>query len=415
MFDQFFHSPAKIAHLRGNPGVALLDVFAQHLSQFGYSRSQGGRHLRAAAHLLHWLDRQKVLFSEIDATTEGRFELHLRRCRCTGYSGMHRDRLLRGVRAFIAHLHGRAPCTSASDQANASSSILWGPFCQWMRDQRGIAERTLRDYRDYLTDFLAVIDGDLDKLNATYLRSFILEFARTSGHARTKAATSALRMFVRFLVVQGKCSSDLVASIPSHACWRLSALPKYILPDEVERVIDSPDLKTPVGKRDRAILLLLARLGLRAADVLHLRLEDIDWRAATISLCGKNRQQTQLPLTQEVGQAIVDYLQHGRPSTDSDFIFVRSMAPFRAFCDVRGICDVAKLALRRSGVSAPSRGAAHVLRHSAATSMLRNGVSLQDISFVLRHQSVDSTQIYAKVDVPALYEVAQPWPQVQPC
>jgi len=415
VFDKFFHSPAKIAQLRGNPGVALLDIFAQHLSQSGYSRSQGGRHLRAAAHLLHWLDRQKVSFSEIDATTEGRFELHLRRCRCTGYSGMHRDKLLRGVRAFITHLHGRLPCTSASDQANAPSSILWEPFCQWMRDQRGISERTLLCYHEYLGAFLSVIDHDLPKLDAAYLRRFILDFADTSGHSRTKAATSALRMFVRFLVAQGKCSSDLVGSIPSHAYWRLSALPQYILPDEVERVIDSPDLQTSVGKRDRAILLLLARLGLRADDVLHLRLEDIDWRAATISLCGKNRRQTQLPLTQEVGQAIVDYLQHGRPSTDSDFIFVRSLAPFRAFRDVRGICDVAKLALRRSGVNAPSRGAAHVLRHSAATSMLRNGVSLQDISTVLRHQTVVSTQIYAKVDMPALYEVAQPWPQVLPC
>jgi site-specific recombinase XerD len=415
VFDQFFYSSAKIAHLRGNPGAALLDVFAQHLSQSGYSRSQGGRHLRAAAHLLHWLDRQKVSFSEIDSTIVSRFELHLRRCRCTGHSGMPRDRLIRGVRAFITHLQGQALCTTAGDRANTTSSILWEPFCQWMRDQRGISERTLRDYHDYLTDFLTDIDGDLHKLNAAYLRSFILEFGRTCGHARTKAATSALRMFVRFLVAQGQCHSDLVESIPSHAHWRLSTLPQYILPDEVERVIDSPDLQTPVGKRDRAILLLLARLGLRADDVLHLRLEDIDWRAATISLCGKNKQHTQLPLTQEVGQAIVDYLQHGRPSTDSDCIFVRALAPFRVFRDVRGVCDVAKLALRRSGVNAPTRGAAHVLRHSAATSMLRNGVSLQDISTVLRHQSVASTQIYAKVDVPALYDVAQPWPQVLPC
>jgi len=415
VFDKFFHSPAKIAQLRGNPGVALLDVFAQHLSQSGYSRSQGGRHLRAAAHLMHWLDRQKVSFSEIDSAIVIRFELHLKRCRCTGFSGMHRDKLLRGVRAFIAHLHGGSYCAAAASRGGVASSTLWVSFCQWMRDQRGISERTLCDYRDYLSDFLADIDGNLDKLNAAYLRSFILDFASTSGHARTKAATSALRMFVRFLVAQGKCSSDLVASIPSHAYWRLSALPQYILPDEVERVIDSPDLQTPVGRRDRAILLLLARLGLRADDVLHLRLEDIDWRAATVSLSGKNKRQTQLPLTQEVGQAIVDYLQHGRPSTDSEFIFVRSLAPFRAFRDVRGICDVAKLALRRSGVNAPSRGAAHVLRHSAATSMLRNGVSLQDISTVLRHQTVVSTQIYAKVDVPALYEVAQPWPQVLPC
>ena len=415
MLDHFFHSPAKIAHMRGNPGVALLDAFARHLSQSGYSRSQGNRHLRAAAHLLHWLHRQKISFSEIDSATVSRFEQHLGRCRCTGFFGMPRDRLMRGLRAFTNHLQGRKLCTTAGDRATVTSSILWEPFCQWMHDQRGISERTLREYHEYLGAFLSVIDRDLPKLDAAYLRRFILDFAGTCGHARTKAATSALRMFVRYLVAQGKCSSDLVASIPSHAYWRLSTLPQYIQPDEVERVLATPDLQTPVGKRDRAILLLLSRLGLRADDVLKLRLADIDWHSATINLCGKNKRQTQMPLTHEVGQAIVDYLQHGRPSTDSDCIFVRSLAPFREFRDVRGICDLAKLALRRSGVNAPKRGAAHVLRHSAATSMLRNGVSLQDISTILRHQTVSSTQIYAKVDVPALCEVAQPWPQVLPC
>jgi site-specific recombinase XerD len=156
-------------------------------------------------------------------------------------------------------------------------------------------------------------------------------------------------------------------------------------------------------------------LALRASDIVQLRLEDIDWKAAWISVAGKSRRQTQLPLTQEVGQAIVDYLQYGRPQSDSDAVFVRSLAPFRAFANQRAISAIVKRAMRHAGVKSPSRGAAHVLRHSAATSMLRQGASLQDIAAILRHRSLESTQIYAKVDVATLRAIAQPWPEVQPC
>ncbi|MCK0505394.1 tyrosine-type recombinase/integrase, partial [Aromatoleum anaerobium] len=169
------------------------------------------------------------------------------------------------------------------------------------------------------------------------------------------------------------------------------------------------------GRRDRAILLLLAHLGLRAGDIVQLRLEDIDWKGAWLSVTGKNRRETRLPLTQEVGQALVDYLQEGRPRTDSDALFVRARAPFRAFANHCAVSVIVERALHRSGVKCPSRGAAHVLRHSAATSMLRHGASLQDIATVLRHRSIDTTQIYAKVDVTTLGQIAQPWPGAQPC
>lgn len=415
MLEHFFHWPPQIARLRSNPGVELLDGFADHLSQCGYSRSQGSRHLRAAAHLLHWLDRSGIALSEIEPAVIGEFDRHLQRCRCTGFTGMHRDKLLRGVRAFTAYLDGRALCTARHDAGNAVTSALWERFCRWMREQRGLSERTLRDYHHRLRHLLADLDDAPSKLDVAYLRRFTLELGRNGGNAVVKSTTTALRQFVRFLVADGQCPVGLEEAIPDIAYWRLSTLPRYLQPEEVERVLASPDTRTPVGKRDRAILLLLARMGLRAGDVVQLRLADIDWRGATLSVCGKNRQQTLLPLTQEVGDGIVDYLLHGRPATTSDHVFVRAIAPFRPFRDARGISDVAKLALRRAGVDTRVRGAAHVLRHSAASSMLRQGASLQEIAAVLRHQSVVSTQIYAKVDVLALRELAQPWPEVLPC
>lgn len=415
MLDHFFRSQHLIAQLHVNPGVESLNAFAGHLAGCGYSRSQGARHLRAAAHLLHWLDGKHLSLTATDAAAVIRFERHLAHCRCTGFADMYRDKLLRGIRAFMAFHQGRPLCLDDSTQVAAAPSELWDSFCRWMREQRGIAERTLCDYRQYLQPLLAEIGNEPNKLHAARLRRFVLELSHNVGNARVKAATSGLRTFIRFLVSQGHCPASLVDAIPSVAHWRLSSLPQYLQPEEVERVLDSVDTQTPVGQRDRAILLLLARLGLRAGDVVQLRLMDIDWRAATITVSGKNRRQTQLPLTQEVGDAIVSYLQHGRAPTQSDRLFVRAIAPFRPFRDARGISDIAKLALRRAGVNAPQRGAAHVLRHSAATTMLRRGASLQDISTVLRHQSVASTQIYAKVDVVALHELAQPWPEVLPC
>jgi site-specific recombinase XerD len=161
-------------------------------------------------------------------------------------------------------------------------------------------------------------------------------------------------------------------------------------------------------------LLLLARLGLRAGDITHLRLGDIDWKSASIQVCGKGRRQTQLPLTQEIGQAIVDYLQNGRPQCNADTVFVSCDAPFRSIGSA-AVSMIVVRTLRRVGVVRPSRGAAHLLRHSVATSMLRQGATLEDIAGILRHSSIETTQIYAKVDIAALQQIAQPWPEVESC
>ena len=217
------------------------------------------------------------------------------------------------------------------------------------------------------------------------------------------------------LIADGKCAAGLLGSIPVLAHWRLSSLPRYLQSDEVELVIASCDPSTAVGKRDRAILLLLAHLGLRAGDLVQLRLGDIDWNEAGISVSGKGRRQIMMPLTQEIGDAIASYIKDGRPQTTVDALFIRSRAPFRALANHAAISMIAAQAMRRAGVVCPSRGAAHVLRHSVASSMLRHGASLQDIADVLRHRSISTTEIYAKVDVVALRQIAQPWPEGKSC
>jgi site-specific recombinase XerD len=284
-----------------------------------------------------------------------------------------------------------------------------------MREQRGTGDVTLSNYSTPLRDLLKRIGEDPRRLDAQSLRGFVLGQTQNLGAAGIKNCTAALRMFARFLIAQGLCTVGLDAAVPVVAHWRLSSLPRYLQAEEVECVIASCDTSSPVGKRDRAILLLLARLGLRAGDIVELCLGDIDWRHSWICVSGKGRREARLPLTQEVGQAIVDYLQDARSQSDSDAVFVRSFAPYRAFANQRAISTIVKQAMRRAGITSPSRGAAHVLRHSAATSMLRQGASLQDIAAILRHRSIETTQIYAKVDVTTLRRIAQPWPEVQPC
>jgi site-specific recombinase XerD len=284
-----------------------------------------------------------------------------------------------------------------------------------MRRQRGTCDSTLDNYAVHLRELLRCVKDRPEALDARTLRAFVLEGSRTCGWAAAKKRTTALRTFLRFLIAEGHCASGLDGAIPVLAHWRLSTLPRYLAEADIERVIASCDRTAPVGMRDRAILLLLARLGLRAGDIVHLRLSDIDWAGAWIRVCGKGRRQARLPLTAEVGQALATYLQQGRPPTTAETVFVRVRPPLQAFASHAAVSVIVDRALARAEVARPSRGAAHLLRHSVATSMLRHGASLREVAAVLRHRSITTTEIYAKVDVTVLRTIAQPWPEVSSC
>jgi site-specific recombinase XerD len=280
-----------------------------------------------------------------------------------------------------------------------------------MRQQRGTCDVTLYTYSIYIRELLRRLGEQPSRYDARQLRAFILEKSRSCGRPTAKNCAKVLRVFLRFLIAQGQCAVGLDDAIPTLAHWRLASLPRYLAPEDVERLIASCDRASSVDRRDRAILLLLARLGLRAGDIVHLRLRDIDWKNASIQVCGKGRRHTRLPLTQEVGQAIVAYLKKGRPRTNADTLFIHCRAPYCALRTSGAVTMIVDKAFRRSGVVRPSPGAAHLLRHSLATALLWKGSSLEDIAAILRHCSIETTQIYAKVDIPALREIAQPWPE----
>ena len=421
MRPEFFQSAGRIRDLRAGPGGPFITSFAERLRQDGYAELTARRHLRSAEHLAHWASRVGIaLDGPIEAILDG-FDRHIRRRRqcpghaCRPFGHTFRVPILCGARLFLNHLADADLVSRHPDNRVVTYPPLFVSFCRWMQQQRGTCESTLANYGIHICELLKRVGDAPTRWDARSLREFILEGSRTCGWAAAKKRTTALRMFLRFLIAEGRCGSTLAGAIPVLAHRRLSSLPRYLPPGDVERIIASCDRTTALGRRDRAILLLLARLGLRAGDIVQLRLGDIDWKAAWIHVSGKSRRETRLPLTREVGEALSTYVTSGRPPTDADVVFVRSRAPFRAFRSHCAVSVIVDRAFARTGIIRPSRGAAHLLRHSVATSMLRHGASLQEVAAVLRHRSVTTTEIYAKVDVAALGRIAQRWPEVASC
>lgn len=414
MLSELFCRRRRLQALRDRPRSELVDRFGRHLVQAGYAVQVARRHVRGAEHLIDWSDRLRLSIEKLDDAALGRFARHLHCCRCRDYGPVRPATVLPGAHHFFKYLR-QARVINTPETKSAQDPVLLTGFHQWMRQQRGTSEVTLAKYRLDIDTLLLRAHEDPKQIDAGLLREVVFEKRRTAGPSMVGICTHALRMFIRFLIATGRCQSGLDAAIPTIAHWDLAPLPRYLPLDEVERLLASCHRPSHVGRRNHAILLLLARLGLRAGEIVHLRLGDIDWADASIRVCGKGHRPMRLPLSQEVGQALLAYVQHGRPRTSTDALFATLRAPFRALGGASTVSVLVADEMRRAGVARPSRGAAHLLRHSVATNLLRQGASLQDIQALLRHQSVKTTQIYAKVDVEALREIAQPWPEVSRC
>jgi site-specific recombinase XerD len=220
---------------------------------------------------------------------------------------------------------------------------------------------------------------------------------------------TAIRSFLRFLHQDGEIDTNLAAAVPTVANWRFSELPKFLKPEETEHLLQSCALNTVIGKRDYAVLLLLARLGLRAGEIVHMNLDDIHWETGELLVRGKSSREERLPLPHDVGEALAAYLRHGRPRCSSRRVFIRIKAPRQGFSGSAAVCDVVRRALSRADINSSFKGA-HLLRHTLATKMLRGGASFTEIGEILRHQQTSTTEIYAQVDLYALRSIAQPWP-----
>lgn len=409
MLDQFYTSPVTLARLQAGALGPYLDAFATLLWERGYSRSTIRCQLRIVGDLSHWLANRGVKVKDLDE--EKILESIKESPRNRDFLGNYKA----VFKTLLEHLRGLGLVSEPEMKPDESAiGLLLDDFGKYLAQERGLSQATLENYLPSIRRFLSERSGDdgplrLGELSLVEVSQFALLCVRKTSHHHTKLVVTALRVFFRFLRLRGHIATDLAEAVPTVAQWRLSILPKSLQPEEVSRLLESCDQSSAVGQRDYAILLLVARLGLRAGEVVALRLDDFAWKTGEFTVRGKGLRRERLPIPKDVGEALATYLRQGRPSCSSRRVFVRSRAPHRGFASSVAICSIMRRALVRAGLD-PARKGAHLLRHSLATEMLRKGASLAEIGQILRHKNPSTTEIYTKVDLTALHEIAQPWP-----
>ena len=408
MKDRFHLDPATLDRYRCGPLGLHLDSFADWLSEQGYPRQTGIQKLRLFAFLSRWLEQGKISIQQLD-------ELRIEQFLKTEQRRLRRQRQARHTLTQLLH-HLRCLRVVPDLQpppVGGSIDRLMQDYERFLIQERGLSPTTLNNYgavaRRFLANAFATQALQFDRLAAKDIHRFVLREKAVFSPKRVQLITSALRSFLGFLYLRGQLATPLAASVPTVATWRLSELPQFLEPEQVQQILQSCDRNSPCGRRDYAALLLLARLGLRAGEVVHLCLEDLNWACGEVFIRGKGSREERLPLPPEVGRALARYLQKDRPSCSSRRVFIRMKAPHMGFSTSVAICDIVRRALQRAHLE-PARKGAHLLRHSLATQMLRSGASLTQIGQILRHQLPQTTEIYAKVDLTTLRAVAQPWP-----
>lgn len=386
------------------PLAAHIGSFADFISAQGYALYSIHRQVRLAADFSQWLKLKGI---ELDRISSDHSKQYLRdRARqvqpCLGDATtlshligfLRREGVIPAEKVSVPRLTPVEHCTQAYEQ--------------YLREARALAEATIVSYVPFISHFLkdCFEDGPvtLSALSARDVVSFVQRQARRLHRKRAKLMTSALRSFLKYAQFHGEMVLDLAAAVPVVPNWSMASIPRAISPDQAKQLLDSIDQHTAVGRRDYAILLLLARLGLRSNEVALLELDAIDWNTGTFSVRSKSGLRNEL-----VGKAIAAYLRDGRPVSASRRVFLRAKAPIRGFRGASAVGSIVRHALKRTGIKAPTYGT-HQFRHGLATEMLRQGASLSEIGDVLGHRHPQTTMIYTKVDLDALRTLALPWP-----
>jgi integrase/recombinase XerD len=389
----------------------LVGRYATTLETSGYRPSVVGAYSAAVEHFISWAASDKARLEMSKATVRRFFSEHLTDCNCQG-------RVQRGevtVRAALNRLLAMFSAVGSEVKFAIHVDAELREFCRYAAEVCGLASATLVSRRQwigrFLTDQFPKRSIRFSRLRPTHLRDFFTRQCRGYRPGTAQVVACAVRSYLRFRAVQhADAVESLLAAVPSAARWRLAALPDYLEANEVTVLMDAFDRKRPQHQRDYAIVRCLVDLGLRSCEVAALRLDDIDWKTGTLTIrVGKVQRADVLPLPSITGQAIAEYLHKARPVTESRAVFVRHRAPLDVAVDTSVIRSVVRQAATRSGLTDRLRGP-HRLRHSAATRMLHGGATLKEIADVLRHKNLDTTAIYAKVDVPRLAAIAQPWP-----
>jgi site-specific recombinase XerD len=394
--------------LKIGPHGQLIERYAARLVEDGLARHGTWRCLSLVGDLLSWIASNRSDLTDLDERTVERYLRH----RGGKQSIQPGDRA--ALKRWLSVLRDTGTITPAARQPATPQDQIFEDFCDYLQRERGLAPRSIISHLPAIRRFLSEVcpagAGDLCKISQEDVIRYIERHAQDWSPRTGKAMCWSLRAFLRYLHHRGLNPRALADCVPSMRRWKLATLPTYLSAAQVQKALDGCDRKTVMGRRDYAILLLLAKLGLRADEVATLTLDDIDWRASEMLVRAKGRQRARMPIPPDVGAAIVAYLRNGRPKSSCRRLFVRTLAPRVGFASGCAITMIARTALDRVGIEGCAHRGAHIFRHSLATELLRSGATLSEIGQLLRHESHDTTRIYAKVDIDALRTLSLPWP-----
>lgn len=394
-----------LERLRVGPLAPYLDGYLRRIEQDGFLPSSVPCQGYAIARFSRWLQREHIRPKDLD---ELRVQQFLDRD-----SGVVHYPEPATIRRLVSMLRDMGVLKAEPQSTMTSAQMHVAEYRRYLIQQRGLSESCLPNYISFVEQFLSQrfkgTEPNFAELCALDVTTFVKEEAGKLSPGRTKLMVTALRSFLRYLLHQGQITVELAGCVPAVACWSLSEIPKSLPAGTVQRVLAQQDRTTAVGRRNFAILMLLARLGLRAGEVVALNLEDLDWEHGLMRIRRKGGRWTQLPLPDDVGEAIATYLRSDRPRCSSRRVFLSHRAPIRGFAHTITVSSIVRRTLIRAGVDSARTGA-HLLRHTLAVDLLRNGASLDEIGDVLGHRSPNTTALYAKVDLAALSTIALPWP-----
>lgn len=403
------HDQVVLSREPEGPLAAHLSSFANAISAQGYNIWSLKRKVRIAACFSRWLKQRGVDVRDIGFDHAIRYL----RYRALHFKPRNDDRA--ALRQIIDFLRGEGvvPPEQMAPIRISPAERCVQEYEEYLRNIQALARATIIHYVPFVREFLKHRFGAgkvmLSKLRAADVVHFVQVQAPRLHLKQAKVMTTALRSFLRYVRYRGDITLDLAAAVPVVANWSMPSIPRGISADQTRKLLNSIDRRTAVGRRDYAILLVLARLGLRSSEVVFLELDDIDWDAGKLSVRTKGEQRIELPLPADVGKAIAAYLQHGRPKSASRRVFLRARAHITGFRGPSGLGCVVRRAVKRAGIDAPTTGA-HQFRHGLATQMLNHGASLSEIGEVLGHRHPQTTMIYTRVDIKALRALALSWP-----
>ena len=406
--EEYLQRSRLFHQLKAGDHGQLVERYAARLVEDGLVRLGTWRCLNVVGGLLSWVESRRGTLADLDERMVERY-LQYRAGRQSIQPG---DRA--ALKRWLSVLREEGAIRPAVSPPLTQHDQIFKEFDAYLRTERGLDPKSIVRHLPIIRRFLHEVcpagDDDLGKIDQQDVIGYIERHAHDWSPKTGKVMCWSLRAFLRYLHHQGLNSCALAGCVPSIRGWKLASLPTYLPAANVQKTLDGCDRATVMGRRDYAILMLLAKLGLRAGEVATLTLDDIDWRASEMVVRAKGRQRARMPIPPDVGAAIVAYLRNGRPKSSCRRLFNRTLAPHIGFASGCAITMIAKTALDRAGIKCCAHRGAHIFRHSLATELLRSGATLPQIGQLLRHESHDTTRIYAKVDIEALRTLSQSWP-----